>query len=39
MATILCAWYAVNNPERDVLAEDLNINVSGVLTLTAAEVR
>jgi hypothetical protein len=35
----LCAWYAVNNPERDVLAEDLNINVSGVLTLTAAEVR
>jgi|RhiMethySRZTD1v2_1073278.scaffolds.fasta_scaffold88289_5 hypothetical protein len=29
MATILCAWYAVNNPERNPLQDDLNIKVSG----------
>jgi hypothetical protein len=39
MATILCAWYAVNNPERNPLQDDLNLSVSGVLTLTALEVR
>jgi hypothetical protein len=39
MATILCAWYQVNNPERDPEKEDLNLTVNGVVQLTEAEVR
>lgn len=39
MATILCAWYEINNPNRDPEKDDLNLSVNGVLQLTAPEVR
>ena len=39
MAKILCAWYQVNNSERDPEKDDLNLSVNGVLQLTEAEVR
>jgi len=39
MATILCAWYEINNPDRNPEAEDLNLSVNGVIQLTEPEVR
>jgi hypothetical protein len=39
MATILCVWYEINNPDRTPEQDDLNLSVHGVLQLTAPEVR